>query len=140
MRRPGDVLMRMDDKYLIGSGCWPWLAATTNGYGVAWDGDRQVPAHRLMYELLVGPIPAGLELDHLCRNHGCVRPDHLEPVSHAENVRRGESGAHQRRKTHCPQGHEYTEENTYQYRGWRVCRQCRLARVAAAYRRKRTAI
>lgn len=78
-------------------------------------------AHRVAYELLVGLIPDGLELDHLCRNPACVNPAHLEPVTHAENMRRGERAM----KTHCPQGHAYDEANTYRIRsGGRQCRTC----------------
>ena len=108
--------------------CWLWTAAVDpRGYG-AFGGPnhRRVFAHRVAYELLKGPIPQGLELDHLCRQPSCVNPDHLEPVTHAENVRRGECGSHQRAKTHCPHGHEYTPENTVHTKeGWRTCRTCK---------------
>jgi hypothetical protein len=71
-------------------GCWEWRGArNTNGYGVFRVDGRLVLAHRFCYEQLVGPIDAGRELDHRCRNRACVRPDHLEPVDHATNVRRG---------------------------------------------------
>src|SRR3954463_13239409 len=70
--------------------CWIWLAAKSEGgYGRFWDGERLVNAHRFSYWLVTGEIPA--ELDHLCRNHACVRPDHLEAVTHRENVLRGTS-------------------------------------------------
>ncbi len=70
--------------------CWVWQRAKNeNGYGTTKVGRRTVKAHRLYYELHIGPIPEGMSLDHLCRNVACVRPSHLEPVSHAENVRRG---------------------------------------------------
>jgi hypothetical protein len=71
--------------------CWPWRGATNQrGYGnfMLTDG-ATAKSHRVTYELLVGPIPEGLELDHTCRNTGCVNPAHLEPVTHAENIRRG---------------------------------------------------
>lgn len=71
------------------TGCWVWQRSTSRGYGYVTRGGRCVPAHRWYYEHLVGPIPEGLELDHLCRNPPCVNPDHLEPVTHAENMRRG---------------------------------------------------
>ena len=67
--------------------CWLWTGATASGYGLFWD-ERQVRAHRWAYESEVGPIPEGLQLDHLCRVPLCVRPDHLEPVTGAENMRR----------------------------------------------------
>jgi hypothetical protein len=104
-------------------GCWVWNGAPMNtGYGQY----RNRLAHRLVYELLVGPIPESLTLDHLCRNRICVNPAHLEPVTFKENVLRGESlPARNARKTHCPQGHPYDEENTYvSPRGWRQCRTC----------------
>ncbi len=76
--------------------CWLWTASTDwYGYGWFWVGAPR-RAHRVCYEWLVGPIPAGLELDHLCRVPACVRPEHLEPVTHAENVRRGDLGKIQR--------------------------------------------
>ncbi len=72
--------------------CWVWTAATTNGYGYLQIGGRQgrrVQAYKLAYEWLVGPVPAGLQLDHLCRNRRCVNPSHLEPVTQLENLLRG---------------------------------------------------
>jgi hypothetical protein len=91
----------------------------------------------VLYELLVGPIPQGFDIDHLCRNRGCVRPDHLEPATRSENLRRGDlhppAAALQAAKTHCPRGHPYDEINTYWNtnggRGHsRVCRACWKAR------------
>jgi hypothetical protein len=76
-------------------------------------------AHRAVYETFVEAVPEGLELDHLCRNTGCVNPDHLEPVTHAENMRRGVWP--NRSKTHCPRGHLYD----YFYQQERGCRTCR---------------
>jgi hypothetical protein len=113
------------------NGCWLWRASTTRkGYGLFWIGHTHVPAHRYAYELLVGPIPEGLQLDHLCRVRNCVNPEHLEPVTGLTNARRGIAGAvsaaRQRAKTHCPYGHEYSPENTrIDKSGWRQCRACK---------------
>ncbi|KKL58908.1 hypothetical protein LCGC14_2220650 [marine sediment metagenome] len=108
------------------SDCWLWAASiNNNGYGEFWAGDKYVKAHRWAYEYLIGPIPAGLTIDHLCRNRPCVNPAHMEAVTHAENVRRGARAAAFRNKTHCPRGHPYSEENTYiTASGWRRCRAC----------------
>lgn len=85
-------------------------------------------SHRHAYESLVGPIPGELTIDHLCRVRCCVNPDHLEPVTRGENVRRGEAGrvvaAMHRAKTHCPHGHPY-DARSVEPRGWRRCRSCR---------------
>jgi hypothetical protein len=74
-------------------GCWEWFGANSGdkwgAYGHMWVDGRHQRAHRLSYEWYVGPIPEGLQLDHLCRNHSCVRWDHLEPVTNAENGKRG---------------------------------------------------
>ena len=116
-------------------GCWEWTASKLRGYGqfgTYRDGRAQTHrAHRFAYELLVGPIPDGLTLDHLCRNRGCVYPGHLEPATNAENVLRGEGPtAVHARKTHCIHGHEFTPENTYLWRGQRKCRACLRIRDA----------
>lgn len=124
--------------------CWEWTATRNHhGYGHAWLDGRLQMAHRIAYELLVDRIDSGLELDHLCRNPPCVNPDHLQPVTHAENMLRAPWGAvqYQASKTHCPQGHEYTPENTY-IRKSKYSRECRTCRVEASrlYReRKRRA-
>lgn len=105
-----------------GEGCWEWVAGRTGrGYGAFWIDGKQYLAHRIAYELEVGPIPKGMTLDHLCRNRACVRPDHLEVVSRGENVLRGEGlTAVNARKTHCPRGHEYDLISG----GRRRCRTC----------------
>ncbi len=108
-------------------GCWEWQAAKDGcGYGFIWVRTRMYRAHRISYEMLHGPIPAGLQIDHLCCNPGCVNPSHLEVVTQAENMRRGVAWEHQRRKTHCPKGHPYDATNTYfnPTTGSRTCRTC----------------
>ena len=110
------------------SGCWVWAGKrSARGYGMVRMGSRTRMAHALFYEGLVGPIPEGLELDHLCRNRSCVNPAHLEPVTHRVNTQRGLAGKYQAAKTHCPQGHPYDEANTYRKPdGGRGCRACRV--------------
>lgn len=110
--------------------CWIWTGALNEGgYGIVRVGDSMVPVHRYTYHHLVGDIPEDLELDHLCRNRACANPDHLEPVTHRENVIRGTSpmAAHAH-KSHCMRGHEFSPVNTYvTTRGHRTCRACRRA-------------
>lgn len=123
------------------TGCWQWTASIrSDGYGeVKFRGHTRL-VHHAAYELLVGPIPDdGLVFDHLCRNRACCNPEHLERVTQGENLARGHHA--NRAKTHCPQGHEYTPENTGRASGGaRRCLTCkrldsrrrRAARKAAA--------
>jgi hypothetical protein len=106
--------------------CWIWEGSRRRGYGQFSFNGRPVAAYRWAYEALRGPVPAGMELDHLCRNPSCVNPDHMEPVSHRENVLRGDAPtARHARKTHCKRGHPFDEANTHVARdGSRTCRIC----------------
>lgn len=114
--------------YLIDpkSGCWIWLSVPNkHGYGYLERGGKSFSAHRFVYEKIKGAIPTGYQLDHLCRNRICVNPDHLEPVTQQENIRRGNTGINMSSKTHCPKGHTYDDKNTrIGTRGERRCRAC----------------
>ncbi len=117
--------------------CWPWLAyRNRDGYGIFRAAtDRRVPAHRFAYELVIGPIPDGLEIDHLCRVRDCVNPAHMEPVTHRENILRGGSfSALNGAKSLCPQGHPLSGDNLYLW-GRRLMRRCRSCDRASRRRR-----
>lgn len=119
--------------------CWLWTAATRGtGYGAFSLNGRPQGAHRVAYEWEHGPVPDGLDLDHLCRVRNCVRPSHLEPVTRGVNLLRGETLlAKAAATTHCPQGHAYDAENTrYDMRGHRFCRRCKNAYQREWERRK----
>ena len=121
-------------KVEITNTCWVWQAAQDQrGYGRFNVNGRNEKAYRVAYQLLVGEIPEGTEIDHVCRNKSCVNPDHLEAVSHRENILRGTSpSAIAAAKTHCINGHELTPENNYPAKSKsgnprRRCRACHLA-------------
>lgn len=123
------------------TGCIIWRGSLNReGYGLFFAEGRRMPAHRFAYEHANGSIPTGLVLDHLCRTPACVNPAHLEPVTIAENVRRGIGPAPRNSaKTHCSKGHEFTPENTMPTRGGRnrACRECNrqnCRRIARARR------
>lgn len=111
--------------------CLPWPGVlNADGYG----------QHRKVYKALVGPIPAGLDLDHLCRNRACCNPAHLEPVSRWENLMRGDTPARRNAaKTHCSKGHPFEGANLYirPSRGTRECRICKAERVRACMERRK---
>lgn len=126
-----------------GNGCWVWQGVKSRGYGIISCGAHsQKFAHRFVFELLVGKVPEGTELDHLCRNRACIRPDHLEPVPHEVNVQRGEAGIANSSKTHCKHGHEFTAANTYHPAGQpnrRACVACQRRANRESMRRRRAA-
>lgn len=106
--------------------CWQWTGATDRGYAKFFIHGRTRRAHRWIYEQLVGPIDPGLVIDHLCRNRGCVNPDHLEPVRQQTNVSRGAAAL---TKARCVRDHDLLDEaNTYSVTGGRGCRSCRRDR------------
>lgn len=126
MGRSIPLIDRMADKYEVtDTGCFQWTAAS-NRYGRIKINGRMALAHRAMWELLVGPIPDGLHIDHLCKNTLCVNPDHLEPVTPRENLMRSPTKQRENAmKTHCLRGHPLSGENLYRDpRGMRQCREC----------------
>ncbi len=110
------------------SGCWLWAGRLDPDYGRFTVHGVTIRCPRAAWLVLRGPIPDGFEPDHLCRLKPCVNPDHMELVTHLENIRRGDAGKHLSDRTHCPQGHPYDEANTYlNPNGSRKCRICRAA-------------
>lgn len=144
----GDPMANFAAKVDVGHplGCWVWTAGVgSHGYGVF----AGTVAHRFAYETFSGPIPEGMQIDHLCRNRRCVNPDHLEVVTNRENVRRGLVPVRMKKnnpgaqnsamaaRTHCKNGHAYQGDNFY-YRGnTRVCRLCRRDVMARWRQRNR---
>ena len=126
-----DMRFLMTKVIKLPNGCWHWVyGVNTGGYGAIKHEGKNVLAHRASYELSKGPIPEGLDLDHLCRNRACINPDHLEAVPPVVNVMRGFGvGVLNLQKTHCIRGHELTAENIYPPRtrsnpNYRICRLC----------------
>ena len=136
------LLARIASKIEVTETCWLWTGSLNrNGYGRVRhpDTQRDVVAHRLVYEAARGPIPTGLQLDHLCRVRRCVNPAHLEPVTQRENLLRGETiTAASAAATVCPAGHPYRGDNLYiNPKGHRFCRTCHRERMAASRARRR---
>lgn len=127
------------------SGCWLWTGAQhARGYGhLAWGNGKNRRAHRVAWEAANGPVPAGLELDHVvCDTPSCCNPAHLRAVTHQQNVTRARTGWRQQaEKTHCKNGHEFTPENTRIVDGRypeRACRACRRD-IARRFRARKAA-
>jgi hypothetical protein len=127
------LLKRIADDSVVDpvTGCWIWTKAKSNGYGMIYihEQHQMASTHRVAYKLLVGPIPAGLNLDHeVCDRKACCNPAHLVPKTSWENARRSplNPAAIHAAKTHCIHGHEFTEANIYRHpkRGHRHCRTC----------------
>jgi len=144
-----DYLAKLPDRFWNkvqaepNSGCWLWTGYLTRGYGQFNIDGQMHRAHRLAYERLVGPIPESLDIDHICRIRNCVNPEHLEPVTRAENIRRGTTGQatgqRNQAKTHCTRGHPYSGDNLYTHpAGGRKCRACQRANRAAHSTRKQS--
>lgn len=116
----------------IKTGCWNWTGSLNKGHGKLRVGKKIVPAHRVSYELYIGPIPEGMTLDHfVCDNRKCVNPLHVRPASWRENVLRSDTIASRNlAKTKCPEGHDY---DYICPQGKRYCKKCR-AKSARKYR------
>lgn len=113
---------------IVKGDCWNWTGTLNNrGYGaVSWGERNPKQVHRLIYELLIGPIPDGKELHHKCKNRRCCNPEHLELISREEHLKLEPFTNGYADKTHCIRGHLFDEENTYRYKGHRQCKACKF--------------
>ena len=141
---PGLALRALAERFMRfveinDDGHWIWTGRGGGPYGQFSVADRNLSAHRVAYELFVGPIPEGLEIDHGCKLTRCVNPEHLEPVTKRENVHRsGNPAGLNARKTHCQYGHRFSAKNTATTkRGTRRCRACARRRAREAWRASR---
>ena len=133
-----DTLERFFSKVEVTDSCWLWVGGSNKwGYGKFYVDSRTLRAHRVSYAWFYGDLPdyPELELDHTCRIRLCVNPEHLEPVTCGVNIRRGETGLYQKVRTHCPQDHEYSVDNTTIYKGGRQCKECHRTQERERYRR-----
>lgn len=144
-RRKGDDWVLEDRGHTTPCRIWQH-SKFANGYGKQTRpvthprGAGMTYSHILAWEEVNGPVPDGLELDHLCRQVDCGNPDHLEPVTHAENVRRGMAGGiAQRARTHCVHGHPLSGENLYRHGNRRYCKTCRREKLRESRARRKTA-
>lgn len=121
------------------NGCWLWvLTRDPDGYGEGCFQKRKRRAHRLAWEAFKGPIPPGFHVDHLCRVRHCVNPEHLEPVTAGENIRRGLTGY--TRRTECKRGHKFAEHGRLDSQGRNQCRECDRLRNRQFYERNRETV
>jgi len=140
-RKPRPMIDRLMDRVVLDGDCWRFTGAiNATGYGVIGRGGRgagNALTHRATYEHFIAEIPAGLDLDHLCRNRWCCNPWHMDPVTRVVNVSRGlrAPGYGVASITHCLRGHEFTPENTVQGKRQRYCRTCRAVQPSRLKRR-----
>ncbi len=121
--------------------CWEWTGFRhDDGYGIMGFNNQNYMAHRFVYEYLVGEIPDGLTINHDCRNRACMNPKHLSPMTFEENISLGDfsTNNHNKKKTHCPKGHNYSKENLY-FRpdGRRECLICKRESNRNCYHKKK---
>lgn len=125
-------LSKMRKRISKAGACWIYRGHTKQGYPIVRQNKKFRTAHRVFYELTVGPVASGLVLNHICRNRKCVNPKHLEQISNRKNILIGEgAGAKNARKVKCKHGHDFSKKNTYSAPGssYRSCRKCMVVRT-----------